>query len=849
MAVSLVLFCAAGLIFGLVWLPSLSQHGATEQVSEQAPGSSIALTQAAAPGDKTKPVQQADPESKRSETISYNKDIRPILSDKCYWCHGFDENTREADLRLDTFAGATQDFGGYAAIVPGDRKASELWLRINDKADPMPPKKSHKSLSKEEIELLGRWIDEGAAYEEHWSYQPPVRVAPPKVSDEQWPINPIDRFIMAKLDAYAFEPSPEADKRTLMRRVTFDLTGLPPTPEQAQAFLADDRPDAYERYVESLLKSPAYAEHLAVWWLDLVRFADTNGLHGDQPRSSWPYRDWVIRSLSENMPFDRFTKMQLAGDLMADEPTLDMLVASAYNRMAPQTSEGGAQPKEYKAIYEAERVTNFSEVWMGSSVGCAQCHDHKFDPFTAEDFHTMTAFFADINHTLVSHRGTYAKHAPPIAFVPQNKEQAELIAEHEKTYQQFIKDYPDAIYIEEFITSTSPKPELPGGKMPEYGEQFQALIKERGELADKVPHVVITRQLPEPRVVRILNRGNWQDESGKIVQPATPAFMQGPASDENRRITRLDLANWLFEPDHPLTARVVANRLWARYLGNPLSANTLDLGSQGRVPTHPALLDYLALEFRDNGWDLQQLIRTIVTSRTYRQSADVRPELAQIDPDNRKLFARQSALRLPAEAIRDQALQLSGLLTERVGGPSVFPYQPEGHWEPLNFPPRKWKTSDGDDLYRRGMYTWIQRTFPHPMMTNFDAPSRESCTGQRMISTTPLQSLGLLNGPTFVESARVLAESLVAEHDTDSARLEALFRKALARAPRPNEVQTLTELLVTHRQRFTDNPENAKKLASFGRSPVANQLDSIEVAAWTSVCRVVLNLHEIVTRN
>lgn len=803
----------------------------------------------------TRVAQQPARNTPGTEDISFNEHIRPILSDKCYACHGFDKNTREADLRLDTFAGATRDFGGYAAVVPGDKEKSELWLRINDKTDPMPPRKYHgqpfhKPLNKDEIELLGKWIDAGAHYEEHWSYTPIRRPEPPQVEDRAWPKNPIDRFVLAKLERFDVEPSPRADKRTLMRRVAFDLTGLPPSPERARAFMNDDSPGAYEAYVDSLLADPAYGEHLAVWWLDLVRYADTNGLHGDQPRSSWPYRDWVIRSLNDNMPFDRFTIMQLAGDLMQDPPTRDMLIASAYNRLAPQTYEGGAQPKEYKAIYEAERVTNYSEVWLGSSVGCAQCHDHKFDPYTTEDFYTLSAFFADINHTLVSHRGTYAQHAPPFMFVPQNPEQEKKVAEHDAKYQQFLEAHPDAIYYEEWQTSTNPKPMLPDDKQPAYAEQFKELLTERGKLAAQVPHLVITRQLPEPRTVRVLNRGNWQDESGKIVQPATPAFLGGPASTEDHRLDRLDLAKWTVAPDNPLTARAITNRLWARYLGSPLSANTVDLGSQGTVPTHPGLLDWLSAEFIDSGWDLRRVIRLIVTSQTYQQAADTRDALAQIDPDNERLFARQSARRLSAEAIRDQALAVSGLLTERIGGPSVFPYQPDGHWEPLNFPRRKWNQSSGDDLYRRGVYTWMQRTFPHPMMTTFDAPSRESCIGQRMVSTTPLQALGLLNGPSFVESARVLAEQLVAGHDADADRLEALFRRVLNRSPRDSERQTLTGLLASQRQYFADKPASAAKLAAAGEAPPTQAgLDEAEVAAWTSVCRVVLNLHETITRN
>lgn len=785
------------------------------------------------------------------EPISFNQQIRPILSDNCFACHGFDEETREADLRLDTFDGATHDSAGYAAVVPGDREESELWIRITDKSDPMPPKKSHKALTADEIELLGRWIDQGAVYDEHWAYSPPERPALPVVSDPSWAEHPIDRFILAKLETHKLRPSPRADKRTLMRRVTFDLTGLPPTPEQVALFMGDDSPGVYERYVDSLMASESFGEHLAVWWLDLVRYGDSKGYHGDQSRPAWAYRDWVVQAFNSDMPFDQFSKMQLGGDLMQGNPLHEMRVASAYNRLALQTNEGGAQPKEYVAIYNADRVTNFSEVWLGSSVGCAQCHDHKFDPFTIEDFYALAAFFSDINQTIIGTESPYATHSPPYMFVPQNDEQRALVAEHDKRYRQFVKDHPGAMLVEEHLTSDNPRPPLPGpgGSMPEYGDELKKLIEERHRLAKQVPILIETRALETPRIVRVLPRGDWQDESGEVMLPGTPAFLDGPVSSTERRLNRLDLARWLFDPSNPLTARVVVNRLWGRYLGSPLSVNTVDLGSQGRAPTHAELMDWLAIEFRDSGWQIKHMIRKIVTSETYKQLSDVRGDLAVIDPNNKRFFARQSAVRLPAEAIRDFALQVSGLLDSRVGGPSVFPYQPDGHWDALNFPRRRYPTSTGKDLYRRSLYTWVQRTFPHPMATTFDAPSREACIGQRHVSSTPLQAMAMLNGPIFVESARVLAEQLVRDEEADGQRLERLYLLALAREPRPNEKQMLVSLLNRQRDHFTASPEDASSLAATGQAPTVEGLDIVEVAAWTSVCRVVMNLYESTTRN
>jgi mono/diheme cytochrome c family protein len=818
-------------------LPSCGDRSSTRDAT---------LQRVDADADADKPAK-----AKNADAVSFNRDVRPILSENCFACHGPDPKTREAGLRLDVREAAVADIDGYRAIVPGDHEASEIWLRMTDELDPMPPVKSHKQLTPEEIDLLARWIDQGAAYERHWAYVPPTRPAPPKVKHNKWVGNAIDRFVLARLEEEGIKPSPRATERELMRRVTFDLTGLPPTPEQARAFMRDDSPDAYEKYVDRLLADPAFGEHLATWWLDLVRYGDSKGYHGDQERSPWAYRDWVVQAFNDNMPFDRFSIMQLGGDLMQDDPTREMLVASAYNRLALQTEEGGAQHKEYEAIYNADRVGNFGDVWLGSSVACAQCHDHKFDPITAEDYYSLAAFFADINQQIIGHRSGYALHAPPYVFVPQNEEQAQMIAEHEAKYDAFIDAHPGAMVVEERLTSRDYIPPSPdaAANAGEYEAELKVLLKERAELANKVPVVITTRALQTPRTVRVLNRGSWQDETGKIVQPATPDFLPGIASTETDRKNRLDLAKWLFEPDHPLTARVVVNRLWGKYLGSPLSVNTIDLGSQGKAPTHPELLDYLAVAFRDSGWDLKQAIRLIVTSETYKQSANARPELAEIDPDNTKLFARQSAVRLPAEAIRDVALQVSGLLNDEMGGPAVFPYQPDGHWDALNFPRRRYHTSQGDDQYRRSLYSWVQRTFPHPLMVSFDAPSRETCVGQRTESTTPLQSLAMLNGPIFVESARVLAERLIQAHDTDDKRLDALYERALARSPRESERKALTALLASQRERFKQAPEEAQKLATAGQHPAAEGLDPAEVAAWTSVCRVVLNLHETITRN
>lgn len=787
------------------------------------------------------------------EPVRFNHDIRPILSGNCFSCHGADREDLKAGLSLASFTAATdpQRRGG-PGLVPGERGKSLLWQRINEAGDPMPPVSSHKHLTTEQIELLGRWIDEGAAYDRHWAYKAPASSPVPEVRDETWPRGTPDRFILTRLEQEGLAPRPEAGPTTLLRRICLDLTGLPPTPQQREQFLQDQQPDAYERLVDRLLQSPAFGEHFAGEWLDLVRYADTVGYHGDQPRTMWPYRTWVIEALNTGMSFDQFTAWQLAGDLLAREETdpqrkRDMLIASAYNRLNMVTAEGGAQDAEYEAIYAADRVQNFSEVWMASSMGCARCHDHKYDPFSLRDFYSMAAFFSDIQEVMVSNQQMSMPTWPPFMFVPETDEQRAAVKDLDAEYHQVVEaHYQKASDLELAYNNRYAQPKA----VEEWEKAFVELIKKRTALGKSVPTVPITRALEEPRPVHLLPRGNWMDRSGPVMPAAYPGFLaQAEAGHASAPLNRLDLARWLFEPGHPLTARVVVNRLWTRFFGRGLSGNPMDLGSQGDAPSYPELLDYLAMSFRDSGWNLKQSIRVIVTSSVYRQDSNRSPEWAERDPENRML-ARQGALRLSAEVLRDQALQVAGLLRTSSPGASVFPYQPDGHWEPLNFPRRPYPTSTGDDLYRRSVYTWIQRSFPHPVLVNFDAPNRETCVAQRLVSNTPLQALTLLNETSFVEAARLFAcRLLAATHPNDRDRLWEAFQQLLAREPLEEEAGILLALLATHRQHFEAQPEEAARLAAVGTAPCPEDLALSEVAAWTSVTRALLNLHETVTRN
>ena len=824
---------------------------------------------------------------------SFNHDVRPILSRYCFACHGPDGEDRQAGLRLDDRESALQELdSGMQAIVPGKPNESELVARILD-SDPdviMPPPESNHVLTKKQKEILSVWIASGAEYQPHWAYVPPERHTTPKIVDDEWSLNWIDHFILDRLTEKDISPTTDADPITLVRRVTFDLTGLPPTPSEIDSFLANESPDRYEQLVDRLLASPRHAERLASWWLDLVRYADTVGYHGDQTHSASPYRDWVIAAFQKNLRFDRFTEMQLASDFIKsspDEHPEDLLLAGAYNRLLQTTHEGGLQVKEYRAIYQADRIRNLSGVWLGATVGCAQCHDHKYDPYTSRDFYALGAFFADIDdetHMGVAGRGggtntlPTARDPEQAVVGPFDRAQAvELdrkidrlrkslppLPEKKQSEQEQQEDkQPEAEKKGEKSEAKAGKKkkkettqgaeENPVSKVTEPPEIVQArkhlkaLESKRNNLERKL---MITKQLAEPRVVRVKHRGNWMDESGEIVEPAIPSFL-GSLQTEGRA-TREDLAHWLVAPISDggvgeLTARVTANRIWSIFFGAGLCRSADDFGGQGEPPDYPKLLDRLALEFFDSGWDVRHLIRCIVTSHAYRMSSDTTDEDIIRDPENR-LLARQGRWRYHAEGVRDAALSISGLLEEKLGGASVHPYQPAGYYRHLNFPKRTYSQDNDQRQWRRGLYVHWQRMFLHPQLAAFDAPTREECTAVRMRSNTPKAALVLLNDPTFIESARNLAERVIHETNEDDERLALLWRLAVSRQPDVEERSLLANLLKQRRKEFQKNPKAAEDLLAVGISPRDNSLDVIEHAAWTATARAVLNLRETVGR-
>jgi len=820
--------------------------------------------------------------------VSFNRDIRPLLSDNCFFCHGPDANHRQADLRLDLREAAIDS----GAIVPGAPAESLIVERI-DETDPelvMPPPESHKKLTAAQKELLARWIAQGAEYQPHWAYVPPVKQPVPEGT------NPVDHFVQRRLAEVGLSLSPAADRRTLARRLAFDLTGLPPNPEQVAVFANDPSPDADATFVEQLLASPHYGERMAIGWLDVVRFADTIGYHSDNPRNIWPYRDWVIDSFNSNRSFDEFTIHQLAGDLIPDADQHSR-VGSAFNRLLLSTEEGGAQAKDYEARMLTDRVRAVGTVWLGQTTGCAQCHDHKFDPFTMRDFYSLGAFFADIQEKILGRREDGMVVATPeeqaklaeldkaladarqklTAVTPQldaaQQQWEHDVVAYEVTLPELKPDAKPAAgdkkLAEQVIAVLKKEPAKRNGRdnatVQQYfrtkvTQAFRAEIdslaaaeKARNDFYGPLAKCLVSVHTDTKRTVRILPRGDWMNDSGEVVGPALPAFLPRSAELDqaaaSRELTRLDLNRRKEEDENPLTARVIMNRLWAQFFGAGLSRVLDDLGGQGEPPTHPDLLDWLACEFRDSGWDIKHMIRLIVSSDTYQQSSRATQQLLAADPANREL-ARQTAYRVDAELVRDAALEIAGLLVPTIGGPSVKPYQPAGYWENLNFPRRTYPADSGDKQYRRGLYTWWQRSFLHPSMLAFDAPSREECCASRNRSNIPQQALVLLNDPTYVEAARAFAARVLTEADeSDEARLAWAFQQALQRLPRVEEQETLLPLLAKHRAAYRADADAAKQLVATGQATVPADLNVAELAAWTHIARVLFNLHETITRS
>jgi Protein of unknown function (DUF1553)/Protein of unknown function (DUF1549)/Concanavalin A-like lectin/glucanases superfamily/Planctomycete cytochrome C len=1003
-------------------------------------------------------------DDKSNATVEFNRDIRPILRETCFRCHGPDSGSRKADLRLDKRDDAIK----AGAIKPGNLDESEMIARIfsNDPEEIMPPPAVRKPLSAAQKELIKTWVASGAEYQPHWSFIAPRKVEPPAVKDSKWVRNPIDQFLLAKMEEKGMKPGPEADRRTLARRLSLDLTGLPPTPSVVDGFVNDPAPDAYERYVDRLLDSPAYGEHQARYWLDAARYADTHGIHIDNYREIWVYRDWVIKAFNANQPFDQFTIEQLAGDLLPNR-TLDQQIASGFNRCNITTSEGGAINEEYLVLYTRDRTETVSQVFMGLTTGCAVCHDHKFDPISQKDFYELAAFF---NNTTQAAMDGNVKDTPPTVFVPAQDDRSRwetLIADLAGAKQKFedrkktarpefdkwladskpetfaamiptegqklrasladrdstakkttagefeladvgdfekdqsfsygtwvkpsranlggallsrmddgadfrgwdlwleagkvaahiISKWPDdglkvisdgalkpnvwnhvmvtydgsgkasgvkiyldgklrsnqvaadalkgsirtkvplkqgqrsnsskveeAIYqdlriyakalsaneIDRLVNASRtaylaskpadkrPAPEVEaafdwylatqdpaskelGSKLATL-ESEQAAIKTRGTIA----HVMTERN--EPPMAYILNRGDY-DKRKDQVKADTPDALPPMASDLPRN--RLGLAQWLVRPEHPLTARVTVNRFWQELFGVGLVKTSGDFGLSGELPSHPELLDWLAVDFRDNGWNVKSFFKQVVTSAAYRQSASTTADAVEKDPQNRYI-ARGPRYRMDAEMVRDYALAASGLLVPKIGGPSVRPYQPDGVWEAVAMPgsdTRDYRTDKGDKLYRRSMYTFWKRSAPPASMDIFNAPSREVCTVRRERTNTPLQALATLNDVQFVEAARHLGEVIMKEGgESDDSRIDLVARKLLARPLRPEEFKVVRESLGGLAAYYKAHPEDAAKLVAVGDSKADPSLNVPTLAALTMLANELMNLDEVLNK-
>jgi hypothetical protein len=996
--------------------------------------------------------------TRADDAINFNRDVRPILSDKCFACHGPEEASRQAGFRLDVQESALGEAdSGLRPIVPGELEESELIARItsDDESTRMPPAESHKTLSNKEIDILKRWIAAGAEWQQHWSLVPPSRPEVPATSHDYWPRSDVDRFILARLEKDGLTPSPEADRVTLIRRVTFDLTGLPPTPAEVDAFLADNRPDAYERVVDRLLASPRYGEHMARYWLDAARYGDTHGLHLDNYREMWPYRDWVVRAFNSNQPFDKFLIEQLAGDLLPSA-TEEQLIASGFNRCHVSTNEGGVIPEEVYVNNVVDRVETFGTVMLGLTVGCCRCHDHKFDPLTMSDFYSLFAYFNSLDGNEMDGN---QEDPPPVIRAPMPEQKArlaeleakiaaletglkgdwpELDAQQVEWEKQFADGGNDASeasvggdqqaaeesqagYLamsdwhwlgpfavnERYLKSQKQGPEgkpikldekfkistgaeigwvartdwvdgkphsdlptdiganflyrtisvdrpqelelslgsddgiivylngkrklknfvsrpvaadqekltlklkrgenhllikilnfqagagfyfkaktdkpimppdilaagkvPPGERAPEQAERLRlyfrssaaklpALEELKGELTGaraakaavegEVATTLVFREMATPKPAYILKRGAY-DQHGEQVQRRPPAAL--PPIDPAAPNNRLGLAQWVTARGNPLTARVAVNRFWQQLFGVALVKTADDFGSQGERPSHPELLDYLAVDFIDKAWDVKHFMRELVLSATYRQTSHAEPELYRRDPENR-LLGRGPRFRLDAEMLRDQALFVGGLMVEKLGGPSVKPPQPAGLWEAVGYSGSntvKFVADSGHEkVHRRTLYTFIKRTAPPPEMNTFDSPSRESCIVRRERTNTPLQALLLLNDPQYIEAARGLAERTMLEGgDTEASRATFLFRTVMGRGP---DIEELEELVAAFREElnhFRAEAAAAKSLATSGSIPPNEKLDHAELAAWTIAANVALNLDEVITKN
>jgi Protein of unknown function (DUF1553)/Protein of unknown function (DUF1549)/Planctomycete cytochrome C len=758
-----------------------------------------------------------------SRSVDFNRDVRPILAKNCFACHGSDEKHREAGLRLDVRENAVKPLAdGKTAIVPGQADRSELVRRITAKGadERMPPADANSSLTKDQTQILAQWIAQGARYSRHWSFEKPVRPKLPRLTAiagrTEWPANPVDLFIAEKLSTAGLDPSPPADPYVLIRRLSLDLRGLPPTPEEVDRFVHDADGARYERLVDRMLADPAFGERWARPWLDLARYADSAGYASDPLRTIWLYRDWVIDAFNADMPFDQFTTEQLAGDLLP-HPTQDQLIATAFNRNTMTNTEGGTDDEEFRVAAVKDRVDTTMDVWMGLTIGCAKCHSHKFDPITQAEYYQ---FFAIFNQTADNDQ---PDESPTLSFPS-----AEAARQREA--------------IEAQIAAL--KKRAASKKDPKLAAKIAKLVRSR----PRDPSVPVMRELPRDkhRETHVMVKGNFLVPA-ESVGPGVPAFFGSLA--KGGPPDRLAMARWLVDRNNPLTARVAVNRIWSQIFGQGIVETEEDFGTQGRPPSHPELLDYLAVEFQERGWDTKALIRLLVTSATYRQSSRETPDAVQKDPGNR-LYGRAPRFRLEAEMVRDQALALSGLLSQKMKGPSVFPPQPDGLWRAaFNGSDRTWSTSSGPEAHRRGLYTFWRRTIPYPSMTTFDAPSREVCSVRRIRTNTPLQAFVTLNDPVYVEAAQALSRRIMVEGGhSPHERCQYALRLCLARPPKPEQVAELESLLLDERRHYQADLKAARQLASGAEGKVPTDLDTADLAAWTVVANVLLNLDGVLTK-
>lgn len=781
------------------------------------------------------------------EAINFNRDVRPILSNRCFHCHGPNEHDRQAELRLDQAdgpEGAHRELYGTQAIKPGSLNDSELWRRItSDDDDVMPPPDSAKKpLSDDEKSIIKRWIEDGAKYTAFWSFTPPQRPSLPEVQHQRWSQQPIDRLILRRLEAEGMTPKPMADRRTLIRRLSLDLTGLPPTREEIRRFLDDTSSDAYEHLVDRLLAAPQYGEHMTKYWLDLVRFADTNGIHHDHYRDMTPYRDWVIRAFNQNVPYDQFVKDQLAGDLYA-EPTRDQLVASGFNRLHLIIDRGTALPEESYTRNVVDRVTAVGTAFMGMTVQCAVCHDHKYDPITTKDFYQLFAFFNNLDAPPETggRQGTdFERGLQPPYIRLSTAAQDDRLAEFDRQIGEATAQVKQIEEEAGKATEDEQKQTL-AAKLKEAKTGLDQVRKEKQNYDAAIPVAMVMKEKADIRPAYILIRGQY-DKPGDRVERDTPAFLH-PLKETGKPRTRMDLAEWFVSPEHPLTARVAVNRFWQQLFGVGLVKTSEDFGAQGEWPSHPELLDYLAVSFKETRWDVKALVKQIVLSETYKQASVASPQEFEADPENR-LLSRGPRFRMDSEVIRDQILATSGLLSKQMFGKSVKPPQPSGLWESVSMPssyPRVYEADTGDKIYRRSLYTFWKRGMPPPQMTILNAPSREACIARRERTNTPLQALLLMNEPEYLKAARHLAEKTIADRSASPEnRLDTLYETITAKLPDADESAALLSMAKDLEAIYQGNATLANALCDGVQVP--DGATTSELAAWTMLASTIYNL-------